>query len=112
MDRITIPNSVTELGLNVFWDVDIVEITLPFIGSARGNNTPNANGHLHGFSKTSLGWIFGTTSPKNPNYVVEVTSASDYTSHSETGSYRIQYNYNTYYGSNEPKNISNNSYMI
>jgi hypothetical protein len=24
MDRITIPNSVTELGLNVFWDVDIV----------------------------------------------------------------------------------------
>ena len=77
--------------MNAFWDDDIVELTIPFVGSARGTNYSSANSHLHGFSRGTLGWLFGTTSAKNPNGVVEITSYKKYTDTSKA--YNCQFNY-------------------
>ena len=89
--NVTIPNSVTAIGMNAFWDDDIVELTVPFVGYTRGTNYSNDSGHLHGFSRGTLGWLFGTSGARTPNNVVEITSYKAYTDASKA--YNCQFNY-------------------
>ena len=83
--------------MNVFWDVNVEELVIPFIGARR---TPSYDSTVKGYSRYTLGWIFGASTPVLNSYGVYIVAAGTPYSNA-SNSYECVVNYvNTAYSYN------------
>ena len=95
--RIELPKTIQSLGMNVFWDVNVEELVIPFIGARR---TPSYDSTVKGYSRYTLGWIFGASTPVLNSYGVYIVAAGTPYSNA-SNSYECVVNYvNTAYSYN------------
>lgn len=102
LTSVVIPNTVTTIGRNIFWDVDIEDLSVPFVGYNASPSYYNGYGNYHQYfySRYTIGWFFGATDayPNYSSYGRSITIASGQAYSDASKSYRVQVNYYCYMG--------------
>ena len=97
LSTLIIPNTVTYIDMNAFWNDNVVDLTIPFIGEARNpsyERTAQANVSIM-YVRGTLGWIFGANSNQLDRPCTRAVSAG---TRYESGDYQVFLTYYCYQG--------------
>ncbi|MDE6656567.1 MAG: leucine-rich repeat domain-containing protein, partial [Anaeroplasmataceae bacterium] len=89
-----IPKTISSIGRNAFWDVDVEELIIPFVGVQRGEAHYTDKGS-YAYSRNALGWIFGASAVTMINGTTNLGSGAPYSTSGK--SYACTINYNNSY---------------